>query len=131
MEAESVKEYRRLASYNGVVFAAMEDEKYGFMFTTWNETADRKYVSGGDYSSNYDYVKEVFATRAGLIDKQRLFNDEQLGLLLRCLNFTAGNDEQLTCEQARDIKELEDQIGDLLPPDTVMQKTAQALQQNM
>ena len=114
MEAESVKQYRRLASYDGVVLAAMEDEKYGFMFTTWNETADRKYVSGGDYSPNYGYVKEVFATRSGLIDKQRLFNDEQL-----------------TYEQERDISERAEQIGGLLPPDTVMQETAKVVQPNI
>lgn len=131
MEAEDVEQYRRLASYNGVVLAGMEDDKHGFMFTTWNESADRKYVTNGDYSPNYDYVKEAFATRSGLIDKQRLFNDKQLGVLLRCLHFTADNDESLTYEQERDIRELTEQVGGLLPPGTQSQEPDTSFGQSM
>lgn len=131
MEAEDVKQYRRLASYNGVVLAGMEDDTHGFMFTTWRESADRKEVRDGDYSPNYEYVKEVFATRSGLIDKQRLFNDKQIGVLLRCLHFTADNDESLTYEQERDIRELTEQVGGLLPPGAAAQEPETSLGQSM
>lgn len=131
MEAQDVKQYRRLASYNGVVLAGMEDDTHGFMFTTWNESADRRFVTNGDYSPNYEYVKEAFATRSGLIDKQRLFNDKQMEVLLRCLHFTAENDESLTYEQERNISKLADQIGGLLPPGIAAQEPKTSLGQTM
>lgn len=131
MEAQNVKEYRRLATYNGIVMAGMEDDRFGFKFTTWNESLDRKFVSDGDYSQNFGYVEEVFATRSGLVNQERLFNDQQLSLLNYCLNFTIGNDQNLTYEQERDISDLIDQITRLLPPDSIEEETEDSLQQDL
>ena len=76
-------------------------------------------------------MKEAFVTRSGLIDKQRLFSDKQLGVLLRCLHFTADNDENLTYEQERNIGKLADQIGGLLPPSTESQEPETSFGQSM
>lgn len=74
-------------------------EKHGFMFTTWKQSADRRSVSHGDYSPNFEYAKESFATRSGLIDAQRLFTEDEASNLYRCLDFARGNCETLTYEQ--------------------------------
>ena len=130
MEAEGVTEYRRLATYNGIVMAGMRSEKYGYMFTTWNESSDRKHVDIGDYSPDYDYVKESFIARSGLIDKRRLFHDEQLKILYDSLTFTAENNDSLTYDQEQKFKKLMEQIEDVLP-EVSAETPNQAFQQNM
>ena len=34
-------------------------------------------VFWGDYSPNYEYVKEAFAVRSGLVSKHRLFSEKE------------------------------------------------------
>lgn len=131
MKAESVQHYRRLAKYNGIVLAGMHDDTHGYMFTTWIETNDQNYVIQGDYSRNYDYVKEVFVTRSGLIDEQKLFSNEQLGLLRLCLEYTLENNENMTYDQERNMDALRGQIGEIIAPETAAEEQEQSLQQNM
>ena len=106
MGIADMKEYRRLAEYNDTVLAGMYSEQHGSMFTTWRQSKDRSYVSGGDYSLNYACAKESFATRFGLIDENRLFTEEETANLYRCVDFTKGNCATLTYEQEKALDAL-------------------------
>ena len=59
MKAAGVTEYKQLASFGDTVLAATYNEKNGFMFCTWKQNADGDSVFWGDYSPNYEYVKEL------------------------------------------------------------------------
>lgn len=59
MQAADVSDYRQLAAFGDTVFAATYSEKNGFMFCTWKQNADGDSVFRGDYSTNYEYVKEL------------------------------------------------------------------------
>lgn len=59
MEAADVSDYRQLAAFGDTVLAATYSEKNGFMFCTWKQNADGDSVFRGDYSPNYEYVKEL------------------------------------------------------------------------
>ena len=59
MQAADVSDYRQLAAFGDTVLAATYSEKNGFMFCTWKQNADGDSVFRGDYSSNYEYVKEL------------------------------------------------------------------------
>ena len=59
MKADGVSDYRQLAAFGDTVLAATYSEKNGFMFCTWKQNADGDSVFRGDYSSNYEYVKEL------------------------------------------------------------------------
>ena len=58
MQAADVSDYRQLAAFGDTVLAATYSEKNGFMFCTWKQNADGDSVFWGDYSPNYEYVKE-------------------------------------------------------------------------
>ncbi len=58
MKADGVSDYRQLAVFGDTVLAATYSEKNGFMFCTWKQNADGDSVFWGDYSPNYEYVKE-------------------------------------------------------------------------
>ena len=59
MQAADVSDYRQLAAFGDTVLAATYSEKNGFMFCTCKQNADGDSVFRGDYSPNYEYVKEL------------------------------------------------------------------------
>ena len=99
MKADGVSDYRQLAAFGDTVLAATYSEKSGFMFCTWKQNADGDSVFWGDYSPNYEYVKEAFAVRSGLVSKCRLFSENESADLYRCVGFAKANCETLTFEQ--------------------------------
>ncbi len=48
-------------------------------------------------------MKEIFAVRAGLIDKDRVFSEDEAANLYRCVDYARGNCETLTYEQKRQL----------------------------
>ena len=59
MKADGVSDYRQLDAFGDTVLAATYSEKNGFMFCTRKQNADGDSVFRGDYSPNYEYVKEL------------------------------------------------------------------------
>ena len=96
---DDLPEYRRISEYDDVVLGAMYSEQYGFMFSTWRQDKEKKYVVNGDYTTDYEYAKESFITRSGLIDKNRLFSPEEAADLYRCVGYVRENCETLTYEE--------------------------------
>ena len=115
MKAADVSDYRQLAAFGDTVLAATYSEKNGFMFCTWKQNADGDSVFWGDYSPNYEYVKEAFAVRSGLVNKHRLFSENESADLCRCVDFAKGNCETLTYEQERQLDKLQEKLTDGYP----------------
>ena len=111
MKADGVQ----LAAFGDTVLAATYNEKNGFMFCTWKQNADGDSVFWGDYSPNYEYVKEAFAVRSGLVSKCRLFSENESADLCRCVDFAKGNCETLTYEQERQLDKLQEKLTDAYP----------------
>lgn len=103
-------EYRRLAEYDDVVLGAMYSEQHGFMFSTWRQDRDKKYVTHGDYSPDFEYAKESFISRSGLVNKNRLFTSEEAETLYRCIGYVREYCETLTCDQEQQIKALSEKL---------------------
>ena len=134
MRVDGVSDYRQLASFGDTVLAATYSEKNGFMFCTWKQNEDGDSVYWGDYSPNYEYVKEAFAVRSGLVSKGRLFSENESADLYRCVGFAKANCETLTYEQERLLDKLQEKLTDGYPsleaePPTFEQTAAP--QQNM
>lgn len=134
MKAADVSEYRQLASFGDTVLAAKYSESHGFEFVTWKQNADGDSVFWGDYSPNYEYVKEAFAVRSGLVSKHRLFSENESADIYRCVDFVKANCETLTYEQERQLDKLQEKLADGYPsleiePPTFEQTAAP--QQNM
>lgn len=77
MKPKDVQNYRKLSEYGDVVFAGMYSQKHGFMFCSWRQSDGGKYLAHGDYSPDYLSSKENFAVRAGLVDNNKLFTQEE------------------------------------------------------
>ena len=109
-------DYRILADFNGTVLAGMHS-KHGVQFVTWDWDYDRTGLSHGYYfMENYDGAKQDFAIRSGLIHKEQLFSPEQMTEIYRCCADSVDGDFfDLTAEQEKVIRSVQQQIEDCVP----------------
>ena len=115
-------DYRSLADFGGTVLAGHPTER-GVQFVTWEWDFDREGVHHGHYfQDDYDAAKRDFATRSGLVQKDALFEPEQLAEIYRALAFVREQDESLSFGRDRELEELMDQISGLLPPNVPRQR---------
>ena len=126
-------DYRILADFNGTVLAGTHS-KHGVQFVTWDWNYDHTGLSHGHYvMENYDEAKQDFATRSGLIHKEQLFSPEQMTEIYRCCADSVDGDFfDLTVEQEKVIRSVQQQIEDCVP-DVVerIRQQEDALEQTM
>ena len=109
-------DYRILADFGGTVLAGTPS-KHGVQFVTWDWDYDRTGVVHGHYfMENYDGAKQDFAIRSGLIHKEQLFSPEQMTEIYRCCADSVDGDFfDLTAEQEKVIRSVQQQIEDCVP----------------
>ena len=117
-------DYRILADFGDAVLAGHPTER-GVQFVTWEWDFDREGVHHGHYfQQDYDAAKRDFTLRSGLVQKDALFEPEQLAEIYRALAFVREQDETLSCGRDRELAELMEQVGGLLPADAPRQRDA-------
>lgn len=117
-------DYRVLADFGSAVLAGHPTER-GVQFVTWEWDFDREGVHHGHYfQDDYEAAKRDFTVRSGLVQKDALFEPEQLAEIYRALRFVREQDETLSCGRDRELAELMEQISGLLPPDVPRQRDA-------
>ena len=117
-------DYRILADFGGAVLAGHPTER-GVQFVTWDWDYDREGVHHGHYfQENYDAAKRDFIVRGGLVQKDALFEPEQLAEIYRALAFVREQDESLSFGRDQELAELMEQVGGLLPADVPQQRNA-------
>ena len=116
--------YRILADFGDAVLAGHPTER-GVQFVTWEWDFDREGVHHGHYfQENYDAAKRDFIVRGGLVQKDALFEPEQLAEIYRALRFVREQDETISFGRDRELVELMEQVGGLLPADALLQRDA-------
>lgn len=109
-------DYRILADFGDAVLAGHPTER-GVQFVTWEWDFDREGVHHGHYfQQDYDAAKLDFTLRSGLVQKDALFEPEQLAQIYHALSFVREQDETLSFGRDQELAELMDQVGGLLPP---------------
>ena len=64
---------------------------------------------------NYEAAKLDFAVRAGLINEQRLFSDEQLAVIRGACELALEADATLSYAEEKQLQSVQEQIELLLP----------------
>ena len=114
--------YKVLADFGDAVLAG-QFGKTGARFVTWEWDFDRKGVHAGHYHmGNYEAAKLDFAARAGLMNEQRLFSDEQLGVIRNACAFALEDDATLSYAEEKQLQSVQEQIELLLPQQTQEQR---------
>ncbi len=110
MPQVDVGQYRKFSEYGSTVLAGTYDDKFGFMFCTWDKSNDGSYVTQGHYTTDYDGAKEDFAVRSGLIPSSRLFNCDQSIDMLDAIEYKRNFDEDLTYEMDKKLEAIQNQL---------------------
>ena len=71
--------YRIIYRVGNAKMAARYDRKSGFEFVVWNGDENP------DFFASYDKARERFAIISGLVDRERVFDDEELETLYYCV----------------------------------------------
>ena len=109
------EDYKVLADFGDAVLAGRSC-KTGAKFVTWEWDFDRQGVHAGHYfMENYEAAKKDFAVRAGLVESQRLFSDEQLAVIKNACEFTLEDDATLSYAEEKQLHSVQEQIELLLP----------------
>ena len=116
--------FKVLADFGDAVLAGQLGKK-GARFVTWEWDFDRQGVHTGHYfMENYEAAKQDFAVRAGLVNEQRLFSDEQIAVIKNACEFALEDDATLSYAEEKQLHNVQEQIGQLLPePEQEQQPT--------
>ena len=107
--------YKLLADFNGAVLAG-HPTAYGVQFITWEWSYGQSGLWQGHYYNNdYKAVKQDFAVRAGLIQRNQLFSDEQLTEVYRCVHETLESGYPITTERQKLLENVAAQIESSVP----------------
>ena len=107
--------YKILAEFDDTVLAGRMS-KNGARFVTWEYDFDRRGVHAGHYFMQlYESAKQDFAVRAGLVNHQRLFSDEQLAVIQNACEFAMEDNATLSYAEETLLRSVQEQIGQLLP----------------
>lgn len=103
MKVEAVSNYHKFLEFGETILAGAYDKEYGFKFATWNKNQDGTYLVYGHYMNSYEKAKENFAVRAGLINKNKVFTQEQAELIFKSVNYARDNCEHVTYDQDKEM----------------------------
>lgn len=79
---------------------------------------------GHYFQDDYEAAKRDFTVRSGLVQKDALFEQEQLAQIYHALSFVREQDETLSFGRDQELAELMEQVGGLLPADALRQRDA-------
>ena len=114
--------YKVLADFGDAVLAGQLGKK-GAKFVSWEWDFDRQGVHAGHYfMENYEAAKRDFAVRAGLVESQRLFSDEQLAVIRNACEFALEAGATLSYAEEKQLQSVQEQIELLLPQQTQEQR---------
>ena len=123
--------YKVFADFGDAVLAGQLGKK-GARFVTWEWDFDRRSVHAGHYfMENYEAAKKDFAVRAGLVESQRLFSDDQLAVIRTACEFALENDATLSYAEEKQLQNVQEQIESLLPQQEQEQEQHSEMEQTM
>ena len=119
-------DYKLLADFGDAALAGRLSQK-GARFVTWEWDSDRRGVHTGHYfMENYAAAKQDFAVRAGLVESQRLFSDEQLNAIKNACNFALEADAARSYPGEKHLRSIQEQVEALLPQHTGADRSSAA-----
>lgn len=113
---DSINDYRLISSYGDTLLAAKMTKNNEVHFTTWSYDYDHTGVVGGHYyATNYEGAKQDFAVRAGLIDKDKLFEKEELASIYDACVYRGVNDGDITYDDEKLLRDVMEKVEENLP----------------
>jgi hypothetical protein len=108
-------DYHKMCELGKIVLAA-KMMNYGYLeYVTWQQDLEKTRVDAGHYFTDYEAAKEDFASRAGLIDRNKLFTETEMKLIRQGLVHLGINFPDLTHEQNTLLGKVVEKIEMIVP----------------
>lgn len=106
----------KLNEHNGVILACKKHPLFDYVLSTYRQDVqnDNRPIQR-QYFYNREEAFESFATRSGLVDGRKLFNETQLQLIHAGLVKLCAMDEGLSDEDMKAAGELVERVEELVP----------------
>ncbi len=106
----------KINEHNGVVLACKQHPLFDYVLSTYKmDTEHNNAAVQRQYFYNKEQAFESFATRSGLIDEKKLFNETELKVLHSGLIKMRTIDNDLTADDLNSVERLVNKIEDLIP----------------
>ncbi len=107
-------QFKLIAQFNNTVLAARTMQDENVEFVTWER--DSSGVSAGHYyGNNFIGAKEDFASRANLVNPDKIFSTDELVEIYRCVEDTLAGEYELTNGQEEMLAEIKGKIKEVVP----------------
>ncbi len=111
--------HKKLCEFGDTVLAVGLYSDNVFEYATWDINREDNSYFNGKYFMDYDMAKENFASRSGMVDENRIFNDNQLKIIKDILHeFIDIDNESIfysTAKQVSNIFEVIEKIEEVIP----------------
>ncbi len=109
-------DFKLLTDFGGIILAGKESEGIGYQFATWEKDASGNGYTYGHYFGNaYSAAKEDFALRSNLINCEKVFSEQEMALLHKCMKSAMEDETALSFTEEKIAEELCEQIENLCP----------------
>lgn len=116
LQADGVRDFRLISAFGDCILAAKMTKDNEIRFTTWQYDYDRTGVMWGHYfETNYEDAKQDFAVRAGLIEEQKLFSEEELVVFHDACVFRGRNDDSISYEDEKMLHSVMEKVESNIP----------------
>lgn len=120
------KEFKLIAQFNNTVLAARIMQNENVEFVTWDK--DSRGVSAGHYyGNNFIGAKEDFASRANLVNPDKIFKTDELVEIYRCVEDTFAGEYELTNDQEEMLCGIKEKITEVVPD--ILERTIEAAEE--
>lgn len=116
LTCEGVTDFRLISEFGDYLLAAKMGTDNEVRFTTWSYDYNRTGVIWGHYyETDYEDAVKDFAIRAGLVDKNQLFTEEELVTLHDSCVFRGKNDDDITFDDERKLDAVMEKVESNIP----------------
>lgn len=116
LTCDGVTDFRLVSEFGDYLLAAKLGKDNEVRFATWSYTFDRTGVIWGHYhETDYEDAVKDFALRAGLVDKNQLFTEEELVILHDSCVFRGRNDDDITFDDERKLEAVMEKVESNIP----------------
>ena len=82
-----------------------------YNFTTW-KYENNSLFWGHYHGKNYEVAKEDFAARANLVNENKIFNEEELEEICKCISKILNGNYNISVDQQNKLKKINEKIMD-------------------
>lgn len=102
----SLASYKKIFEYNNAILAIKQRQDKSYEFATWSKAVNGRGVCYGHYFTDFRAAKKDMVDRSNLINKEYIFNEEQLKTIYMGLGKYAKSRMRMPSENSKKVDKI-------------------------